>query len=91
MESIKIRTYIGDDGILQIQLPPEIANQELDVVIVFQPVIQKSSQSPNKTPEELGYSRKFVEEVIGSWEGDPLERPEQLPFEEREEIQWPIS
>ncbi|MEH2439015.1 hypothetical protein [Nostoc sp.] len=91
MESIKIRTYIGDDGILQIQLPPEIANQELDVVIVFQPVIQKSSQSPNKTPEELGYSRKFVEEVIGSWEGDPLERPEQLPFEEREEIQWPTS
>ncbi|MCC5605867.1 hypothetical protein LC612_03430 [Nostoc sp. CHAB 5834] len=51
MESIKIRTYIGDDGILQIQLPPEIINQELDVVIVFQPVIQKSTQSPTKTPE----------------------------------------
>ncbi|MEH2073142.1 MAG: hypothetical protein V7K57_01755 [Nostoc sp.] len=91
MESIKIRTYIGDDGILQIQLPPEIANQELDVVIVFQPVIQKSSQSLTKTPEELGFSRKFVEEVIGSWEDEPLERPEQLPFEEREKIQWPIS
>ena len=91
MDSIKIRTYIGDDGILQIQLPPEIANQELDVVIVFQPVIQKSSQSPTKTPEELGYSGKFVEKVIGSWEGDQLERPEQLPFEEREEIQWPTS
>jgi hypothetical protein len=50
MESIKIRTYIGDDGILQIQLPPEITNQELDVMIVFQPVIPKSSQSPTKTP-----------------------------------------
>jgi hypothetical protein len=91
MESIKIRTYIGDDGILQIQLPPEIVNQELDVVIVFQPVIQESSPSSNKTPQELGYSRRFVEEVIGSWEGEPLERPEQLPFEEREEIQWPTS
>ncbi|MEH2014784.1 hypothetical protein [Nostoc sp.] len=42
MESIKIRTYIGDDGILQIQLPPEITNQELDVVIVFQAVIKTS-------------------------------------------------
>ncbi|MEH2262437.1 hypothetical protein [Nostoc sp.] len=82
MESIKIRTYIGDDGILQIQLPPEITNQELDVVIIFQAVIQKSTQSPNKTPEELGYSRKFVEEVTSSWEGDPFKRPEQLPFEE---------
>ncbi|MEH2108238.1 hypothetical protein [Nostoc sp.] len=39
----------------------------------------------------LEYSRKFVEEVIGSWEGEPLERPEQLPIEEREEIQWSIS
>jgi hypothetical protein len=25
--------------------------------------------------------------VIGSWEGEPLELPEQLHFEEREEIQ----
>jgi hypothetical protein len=47
MESIKIRTYVGDDGILQIQLPPEVVNQELDVVIVFQPVSKTPSQSPN--------------------------------------------
>ncbi|MBD2519133.1 hypothetical protein H6G93_30070 [Nostoc sp. FACHB-973] len=91
MESIKIRTFIGDDGILQVQLPPQIANQELDVVIVFQPVIKESSQSLIQTPQELGYSHRFVEKVIGSWEGEPLERPEQLPFEEREEIQWPTS
>ncbi|MBD2363861.1 hypothetical protein H6G36_22190 [Anabaena minutissima FACHB-250] len=91
MESIKIRTHIGNDGILQIQLPPESANQELDVVIVFQPVIPEPSETKAKTPQELGYSHKFLENVIGSWEGEPLERPEQLPFENREEIQWPIS
>ncbi|OCQ99547.1 hypothetical protein BCD64_10870 [Nostoc sp. MBR 210] len=91
MESIKIRTHIGNDGILQIQLPPEIANQELDVVIVFQPVSPESSQTTNKTPQELGYSHRFLENVIGSWEGEPLERAEQLPFENREEIQWPTS
>ncbi|MEH2055908.1 MAG: hypothetical protein V7K97_07015 [Nostoc sp.] len=90
MESIKIRTHIGDDGILQIQLPPEIANQELDVVIVFQPVIPEPSHRA-KTPQELGYSHRFLENVIGSWEGEPLERPEQLSFENREEIQWPTS
>jgi hypothetical protein len=91
MESIKIRTHIGDDGILQIQLPPEIANQELDVVIVFQAVIPESSQTTAKTRQELGYSHRFLENVIGSWEGEPLERPEQLSFENREEIQWPTS
>jgi hypothetical protein len=86
---MRFRTHIGDDGILHIQLPAEIANQELDVVVVFQPVTQESASSVSKTPEELGYSPKFLEEVIGSWEGEPLERPEQLPFETREEIQWP--
>ncbi|MBD2437053.1 hypothetical protein [Nostoc sp. FACHB-110] len=91
MESIKIRTHIGNDGILQIQLPPEIANQELDVVIVFQPVSPEISQNTAKTPQELGYSHRFLENVIGSWEGETLERPEQLPFENREEIQWPTS
>lgn len=87
MNSIRVRTFVGNNGILQIQLPPEVTNQELDVIIVFQPIAEESLQPTTKTPEELGYSRKFLEEVIGSWEGDPLELPEQLPFEEREEIQ----
>jgi len=28
----------------------------------------------------------FFEEVIGGWVGKPLERPEQLPFEQRDEL-----
>ena len=28
----------------------------------------------------------FFEEVIGGWAGKPLERPEQPPFEERDEL-----
>lgn len=28
----------------------------------------------------------FFEEVIGGWAGEPLERPQQLPLEEREEL-----
>lgn len=29
----------------------------------------------------------FFEEVLGSWEGEPLVRPEQLEYEPREELQ----
>ncbi|MEX0272647.1 hypothetical protein AB3R30_26415 [Leptolyngbyaceae cyanobacterium UHCC 1019] len=89
METRSLRTKVGEDGILKIQLPSEIANQELDIVIVFQTTEGFSHSS--KTPEELGYSGKFLNEVIGSWEGEPLKRPEQLPFDEREEIQWHTS
>lgn len=31
----------------------------------------------------------FFEKVVGAWKGEPLERPEQLPAEEREELDVP--
>jgi hypothetical protein len=91
MESMKIKAQVGNDKILKIELPDEFANEELEMVIVFQRIGKTSLKSENKSPEELGYSRRFLEEVIGSWEGEMIEIPEQLHFEEREEIQWPIS
>jgi hypothetical protein len=33
----------------------------------------------------------FFEEVIGGWVGEPLERPEQLPLEERTELAPPLD
>ena len=33
-----------------------------------------------------GWPPGFFEDVAGSWEGEPLERPEQLPFEERDPL-----
>ena len=45
MESMKIKTHIGNDKILKVELPDEFANEELEIVIVFQPVIEKSSMS----------------------------------------------
>lgn len=91
MESMKIKAQVGNDKILKIELPDEFANEELEMVIVFQRIGKTSLKSENKSPEELGYSRRFLEEVIGSWEGEMIEIPEQLHFEEREEIQWTIS
>ena len=80
MESMKIKTHIGNDGILKVELPDEFANEELEIVIVFQRIAEKSLQSATKTPEELGYSRRFLEEVIGSWEGEMMEIPEHLHY-----------
>jgi hypothetical protein len=88
MHSIKLNSHVGDDGILQLQVPVGIANADLEVMIIVQPLPTVATNPPSqaKTPEELGYSREFLE-VLGSWEGT-LERPEQLPYEEREEIRW---
>ncbi|MBO1062972.1 MAG: hypothetical protein HEQ14_19130 [Aphanizomenon flos-aquae CP01] len=45
MESMKIKRHIGNDKILKVELSDEFANEELEIVIVFQPVIEKSSMS----------------------------------------------
>ncbi len=83
MESIKLRSHVGDDGVLQIQVPVDWKNEDLEVVIIFQPLDRSSNSA---TLESRVWQPGFFEEVIGSWEGEPLERPEQLPYEVREEL-----
>lgn len=38
MGSIKVRQRIGEDGILHIEIPIGLADKEVDVTIVYQPV-----------------------------------------------------
>ncbi|NJL69298.1 MAG: hypothetical protein HC849_23665 [Oscillatoriales cyanobacterium RU_3_3] len=83
MQTIKVRSRVDSDGMLHLQIPGGIKDTDLEVVVVFQPVAPATQA---KTPEELGWSPGFFETVIGSWEGEPLVRPEQLEYEIREEL-----
>jgi hypothetical protein len=84
MESIKLNSHVGDDGVLQIQVPVGFKNEDLEVMVIFQRL--KSPESKLAALESKGWQPGFFEEVIGSWQGEPLERPEQLPYEIREEL-----
>ncbi len=89
MESIKLKSRIGDDGILRIQVPDNLKNKNFEILVVFQPIISPEDQSEatqGTTPESLGWNPGFFENVIGSWAGEPLERPPQAPFEIRENL-----
>jgi hypothetical protein len=89
MESIKLRSRVGNDGILRIQVPDSFKNQNLEILVVFQPIAAPEEQfkhSTENTPEALGWSPGFFEKVVGSWEGEPLECPPQLPYEVRDEL-----
>ena len=86
---------------MTIILPPEIqttlqtiADQRGEDIntIAIELIIQSLNQSLNPiSPEALGYSRNFLDNVIGQWSGEPLERPIQALLQQREEIQWPSS
>ena len=83
MHTIKLKTHIGRDGVLQLQMPPEVKDMDLEILLVFQPTTEekKSEKSGSK-----GWQPGFFEEVIGGWQGEPLVREEQGEYEVREEL-----
>lgn len=83
MNSVKLRSHIGADGVLNLKVPVGVTNAEVEVVVVFQLV--ERVQTP-KTPEERGWPAGFFEQTAGGWAGEPLVRGDQGEYEEREEL-----
>jgi hypothetical protein len=96
-ETAKIKSSAIFLFIMTITLPPELQTQlqtladrrgkDLNTIVIE---LLAQSLNPNG-PEALGYSRNFLDNVIGQWAGESLDRPTQMPSQPCEEIQWPIS
>jgi hypothetical protein len=83
MESVKVRTRVGRDGILNLRIPVGLSETDVDVVVVFQGV----SPRPAATgPEALGWPPGYFEQTYGSFRDNPLVRGEQGEYEVREEL-----
>lgn len=39
MKSIKVRQHIGQDGILHLNIPVGLVEREIDVMVIYQPVL----------------------------------------------------
>jgi len=76
MDSIKIRSHVGKDGILHLDIPVEMPDTEIEVTVTIQRI----------TPQQRGWMPGFFEEVIGGWVGEPLERAEEGEYETREPL-----
>jgi hypothetical protein len=78
METIKLKTHVGSDGILKLEVPVNVRDADLEIVVVMQ---------PSETPvNELGWPVGFFEETYGSLADDPIERPSQGEYEVRDEV-----
>ncbi|MEG4940322.1 hypothetical protein [Microcoleus sp. F4-D5] len=83
MQSIKVRSRVGSDGMLHLQIPSGIKDTDLEVIVIFQPIAPATEA---KTPEDLGWPPGFFEKTFGCFQDEPLVREEQGEFEEREEL-----
>src|SRR6266851_3062422 len=50
MDAIKLRSHVGADGILKLEVPVGVTNTDLDVVVNVEPV---GNGTASKTPEDL--------------------------------------
>lgn len=81
MQSIKMRSRLGEDGILRLDIPLGMKDKEVEVMVIYQSV-----ETGTKTPEDLGYPPGFFEQTYGSCQDDPIVIDYEGDFEEREEI-----
>jgi hypothetical protein len=62
---LKLKSKVNAEGKLLLQLPQQLANQELEIII-------NSVDEKIPTPEQLGYPADFFEKTAGKWEGEVL-------------------
>jgi hypothetical protein len=75
MHSVTLRSHVGADGILNLQVPSGVRDAEVEVTVTVKRVSLASE--PNQA-EPRGWQPGFFEELAGSWEGEPLVRPEEV-------------
>lgn len=47
MESIKVRQHVGQDGILHLKIPVGIKEQDMEVMVIYQPVPSLTTIEPS--------------------------------------------
>ena len=77
MYSTHLTTHVGKDGMLNLSVPLNIQDQDVEIVVVVQPKITHT-QHPDST--------NHLENIIGAWQGDRLERPPQGEYEIRKDF-----
>ena len=67
MESIKIRSRVGSDGVLHLDVPVDFCDQEIEVTVMVEKV-----GPVFKSPENLGWPAGFFDRTLGSCADDPI-------------------
>ncbi|MBZ5563692.1 MAG: hypothetical protein LAP13_14880 [Acidobacteriia bacterium] len=82
MRSIVMRSRVGPDGMVHLDVPSGLTDTEVEVIVILHPIAQPASGHA----KDLGWSPGFFESVIGGWHGEPLERENERAYETREEL-----
>jgi len=69
MQTIKLEKRVGSDGILTLELPLEITDTDLEILVVVQPKVKRI------------WPTGYFDQTAGSLADNPIERPPQGEYE----------
>jgi hypothetical protein len=75
MHTVRMCRKTGADGVLHLDVPLGIADTDCEVVVVVQPRVADRRWLPG-----------FWEALAQGWQGEPLVRPPQGEYEQREPL-----
>jgi len=98
MESVKIKAHVGTDGILKLELPVDVVDTDVELVIVMHFLAKPLPTDTNKKAataifaqsrdeaRKNGWPDGFFERTYGVFADNPIEREPQGEFEVRDAI-----
>jgi hypothetical protein len=76
MKTINLKSHIGSDGILNLTIPTEEKEVDVEVIVIVQP----------EHREKKSWPKNFFNSTYGSLKEDPLTRPPQGDLPDREHL-----
>ena len=80
MQTLTLKTRTGKDGIIRLEIPTNISDQDIEVVLVLQAV----GADP---VDEMGYPIGYFDETYGMFADDPIKRNQPSYLDVRDEIE----
>lgn len=80
MQTIALKARTGKDGIVRLEIPTQIADHDIEIVLVMQPIY-------DEPVDAMGYPIGYFEETYGSLAHDPIERNQPFYPDVRDEIE----
>ncbi len=82
LQAIRVSGHVGHDGILKLEVPLQLVDQDVEAMVVVQAVMGKPS-----VVDANGYPIGFFEAIDQIQADDLLERPDQGILETREPLE----
>lgn len=83
IRTLAIRALVDNKGRVTLEMPKELTNREVDLVVVYE-TVRESLEDDFAPP--MAWPSDFVAATVGAWKGQPLVRESEGSYEVRDSL-----